>query len=45
MDRANADKIAGVPLPPSGDKEVPTVAEAIQKDVKAVVVPVFHIVR
>lgn len=44
IDRTKANELAGVPVPPSDDKEVKSVPEAIQKDTKSVLVPIFHIV-
>ena len=42
--REDADCIAGAPIPPSGDKEVETVTEAIQQSQGDVVMPLFNLV-
>lgn len=42
--REAAISLAGVPVPPSGDKEVETVTEAIQQSQGAVVMPLFNLV-
>lgn len=44
MSRESANSIAGVPVPPSGDKEVETVPDAIQKSQGTVLMPLFNIV-
>jgi hypothetical protein len=44
MSRESANSIAGVPVPPSGDKEVETVPDAIQKSQGTVVMPLFNVV-
>jgi len=43
VDRATANSIAGVSIPPSGDKDVKSVPEAVQKEAGGVTAPVFHI--
>jgi hypothetical protein len=42
--RTKADAIAGVALPPTGDKSVTTVPEAIPKSAGAVIMPIFNAV-
>jgi hypothetical protein len=42
--RTKANTIAGVALPPSGDKSVPTVPDAIPKSAGAVTMPIFNAV-
>jgi hypothetical protein len=43
MDRATANSIAGVSIPPSGDREVKSVPEALPKEAGGVIAPVFQI--